>query len=222
MNEVTIQGRILRKYTGRNVIILTLYVESPGPTKEETRVNFPTVLFNRAERKMVDQFDKNDFVNITGTIKVRGIRNEETGRLEYQQFVRGYLVSTVRSEMSEKFNADLGGRFDYINESLIEGEIIDINTRHGVINILINPTDEKFNISLTDFAPNQDSFMRKYTKGTKICVKSEIQTSRKEYEDGRVEFYENIVVSYLDKKREPRKVVPSAPIDDPISALEEE
>lgn len=215
MNEVELQGRILRKWEGRNVSIINLFIEAEGSTRDNMRVNFPAVLFNYVDKEKLNDFKEGDFVNITGTIKVRTIRDGD-GQSRYQQYVKGIMISHVKNEMSEKFGTDLGGRFDYINESLIEGTITNANTRNGVINLLVRPTDEKFNVSLVSFVPNQDAFMRRFTTGSKVCIKSQIQTSRKEYEDDNVRFYENVVISYIDKKREPKEPVI---MDDPTEGL---
>ncbi len=202
MNEVQLQGRIFSIWEGRNVAIVKLFIEQRLPNKE-TKVNFPEVLFNRSDWSLLEDFSEGDFVHISGTIKTRTIINRETQRPLYQQFIRGGLISHVKNEMSEKFGCDLGGNFEYINESLIEGIITEINNRNGVINMLVKPDGERFNVSITDFAVNKDLFMSRFTVGSKVCIKSEIQTSRKEKEDG-VRFYQNVVVSYMDKKREPR------------------
>ena len=216
MNEVTLQGRILRKWDGRNVSIITLFVEAENSTKDNMVVNFPTILFNYADKSKLKEFKEGDFVNISGTIKVRNVMEKNSDQPHYHQYVKGILISPVRSEMSEKFDADLGGRFDYINESLIEGTITNINSRNGVINMLVRPNDEKFNVSVVSFSPNQDAFFRKFTIGSKVCIKSEIQTSRKEYDDSNVKFYENVVIAYIDKKREPKK---TEVMDDPTQDL---
>ena len=212
MNEVEIQGRIMDMYEGRNVTIIKLFVESDGPTRDEKRVNFPTIIFNYLDKSIIGAFKKNDFVNVKGTLKVRTefetIQDPATGRTfrrtNYHQFIRGLNVAPMRNDMSEKFNTELGGYYDFKNEVLIEGELTEINDRHGVINMLVRPTDEKFLVSITSFAPNHDFFMSRFTVGSKVCVKCEVQTQRKERADGSVVFYENCVVSYIDKKREPR------------------
>lgn len=216
MNEVTLQGRILNIWRGQNVSIVTLFVEQSVPNGE-TRVNFPNILINNTDISMLDGFKKNDFVNVVGTIKVRreeiyepkpNEANTYIKRIRFDQYIKGILFSHVRTEMSEKFDVDLGGKYEYLNETLIQGTITNVTTRNGVINLLVKPDGEKFNVTIVDYAPNKDAFMRKFTNGSKVCAKCVVQTARKEKEgQEKATFYENLVVSYIDKKREPKKPV---------------
>ena len=189
MNNVELQGRIHNIYTGKLVTIITLIIKGK-------RKNYPQVIFYPSEKELVEGYEKGDYVNISGSVKVRG-RQTEDGKNYFEQFIRGYVIYPVKSEMSEKFHRDLGGSYEYINEILISGKIVSSNNKNGVLNLLVKPNEESFNIWLTNFMVNPSKAMNKFNKGDEICIKCEVQTIKKEKEGEKAKYYENLVVKYM-------------------------
>ena len=189
MNVVELQGKIQNIYTGRNVTIVTLFIKGANN-------NFPQVVFNASERGLVENYKKNDFVNIVGSIKVRGKRTED-GKLYFEQFIRGYLICPIGNEMSEKFKMKLGGDYEYKNEVLLNGTITSVNEKNGILNFLVLPEDEKFNVLAFNYVSNLDRIKSKFTVGTNVCMKCEIQTARKEKENQKAKFFQHLVIKYM-------------------------
>ena len=153
-------------------------------------------MFNASERGLVENYKKNDFVNIVGSIKVRGKRTED-GKLYFEQFIRGYLICPIGNEMSEKFKMKLGGDYEYKNEVLLNGTITSVNEKNGILNFLVLPEDEKFNVLAFNYVSNLDRIKSKFTVGTNVCMKCEIQTARKEKENQKAKFFQNLVIKYM-------------------------
>lgn len=194
MNTAEIQGRISDVFVGRNVIIVTLFVEGK-------KNNFPQVVFNFPERALVENYKKGDFVNIVGSIKVRGVKTEN-GKNYFDQYIRGYTIFPVGTEMSEKFHKNLGGMYQYKNEVLLEGTVTAINNNHGVFNVLLKPYGEKFNVWCSNYYFNVDKMLQKYSVGDNICVKCELQTAKKVKEGEKPKYYENLILKYISAVNE--------------------
>lgn len=199
MNTVELQGRIHNIYEGRFITIVTLIVN--GTTNKGETVNFPQVKFTGQSREDVKNFKIGDYVNISGTMKVRSV-TQKNGHNYFDQFIKGQMIYAAQTDMSDKFNQSLGGQYNNINEVLIKGEIKSTNTDHGLISVMIVPDDEKFRLWMTTYIHDKDSFLKKYIPGTRVCVKAEIQTTRRE-KNGEVRFFENLIIKYLDIDNEP-------------------
>lgn len=190
MNTVELQGKISRIYNGRNVSIVQLYVRG------EKKPNFPQIVFHKRDRAVLFDFNEGDFVNIQCVVKTRGV--EEDGDRFYDQFIKGISIDKVKSEMSEKFGADLGGRFEYKNEVLIEGTITGISYRNGIANLLVNPTGEKFNIWMSNFTPNKEEYLKSHPIGSKIYAKCEVQTRVKKTAQNKNVHFQNIIIKHSE------------------------
>lgn len=191
MNTVEIQGRIRDIFVGRNVVIVSLFIEG-----EKNKHNFPQVIFNFPERMLVENYKKGDFVNITGCIKVRGVKSKN-GKNYFDQYIRGFTIYPVGTEMSEKFGKNLGGMYEYKNEILLEGTITAINNEHGVFNMMMKPYDEKFNVWCSSYYFNVDKMKDKFSIGDEVCVKCELQTVKKVKEGEKPKYYENLIIKYI-------------------------
>lgn len=190
MNTVEIQGRIRDIFIGRNVVIVSLFIKGE-------KNNFPQVIFNFPERMLVENYKKGDFVNITGCIKVRAVKKED-GKNYFDQYIRGFTIYPVGSEMSEKFGKTLGGMYEYKNEVLLEGTVTSINTKHGVYNMMIKPHDDKFNVWCSNYYLSSDEKTKdKFNVGDVVCAKCELQTNKKIKEGEKPKYYENLIIKYI-------------------------
>jgi hypothetical protein len=192
MNTVELQGRIYNIYKGKEVTIITLFIK-------DVRNNYPRIIFRGEKREDADKYQKGDYVFISGSIKVRSTFAKD-GTKYFEQFVRGYIIYPVRTEMSEKFNKDnLGGGHEYKNEVLIDGTIISSNIRHGVSNIIIKPTHEDFNIWVTCYDKDPEGTIGRYNADDKVCIKCMLQTTKREKGREKPVYYENLVLKYMSK-----------------------
>lgn len=189
MNKVELQGKIIRIFKGKSVSILTLFVN--GYSK-----NYPQIVFNYQDKDKVDNFKLGDFVNIIGTIKVRGLRGDN-GYQYYNQYIKGIEISPAKTDLTTIFGTDLGGRYTYVNDIQLKGTIGFNRNNNNVANIYVKPENDKFRIKLTSFERNPDEFLEKYPEGSEVYISAEVQTVRKEKDD-RVNFFENFVVKEID------------------------
>lgn len=197
MNSVELQGKITSIFNGKGITIITLFVKG-------TRNNFPQVSFIGADANLVKDFNEGDYVNVCGTVKVRGVTDKD-GNNYFKQFLRGYSICSIGTEMSEKFGKNLGGQYNYLNEILIDGEIKAVDNAHGVINLLVKPKDEKFLIRLTTYTRDPKAFLSKYIVGSNICVKCELQTEKKVSKD-KIRFFENLIIKNSDINEETKDI----------------
>ena len=142
------------------------------------------------------EFNSGDYVEAEGIIVTRYTKDKgEKKKPEQRIFAND--VRLLRSEMSEVFDASLGGGFDLTNTIYISGEIVFISNR-GFINIGIRPEGQKSVILLTYFTKNRAAFIKHYKVGDFVYAKCEVQSSVKENE-GKHQYIERIIVQYIDK-----------------------
>ena len=202
MNKVLLQGQIVNIYKQEFFTAITLAIPNGSV------INYPSIYFYKNEKEMADSYKKNDYVNITGQIKVRGVKNGDKWYMK--QYIKGSLIYLVKNEMSEKFLCNLNGRYEYINEFLINGPIVKKEITNDVITIAIRPHNEKFNIYLRSYSKNH-SWYDEYKENDELCIKGLVQTLRRNNQYG-VQYYQNFIIEYSG--------IPASPeIDDPYNIL---
>lgn len=177
MNPITLKGQVSKIYVGNKNTIVTLFVRG-------RRINFPQVIFTGKNRDLIDGFAEGDFVTVSGSLKTRGIR-QENGRILHTQFIRGEEI--VLADEPED------GKFQYENEAIINGEIVRAEASNNMITLLVRLDGEKFNVWVFNYIENAEDMLSEYPVGSVISAKCEIQTVRKEIR-GEVKFFENVVV----------------------------
>lgn len=195
MNNVELQGRIHDIYFGTNFTIITLFI------KRGDKANFPQVVFYPSEKSLVEDYKKNDYVNITANVisaSVKETGKDNTPNLRFKQILKGLVIYPVRTEMSEKFHRDLGGNYEFKNEVLISGTVVKTANRNGFFSILVNPTDEPHNIWLSSYFLNAEKSVERFTVGSEVCAKCEVQTFRKQKDNQKANFYQNLHINYID------------------------
>lgn len=178
MNTLELQGQISKIYHGRNNSIVTLYTRG-------RRANLPQLVFTGRSRNLLDEFAEGDYVRISGSVKTRGERIGDEGRILHTQFLKGEEIEAVDYVDGEAF--------PYVNDVIINGEIIRATTDRSMVTLLVRPDDEKFNIWLFQYVENPDEAVLEFEVGSRISAQCEIQTVRKEIR-GEVKFFENVVI----------------------------
>lgn len=189
MDTVELQGQIHKIYEGNRNTIITLFVSG-------IRNNFPQVIFMLSDRDKVSSFVEGDYVHINGVLKSRGIK--EDGTNSHNQFIRGTEISKIVVNCDE-LERDEGGRIEYINSVLLNGEIVLSTVGHNLVNILVRPDGEKFNVHLVKYTNDLDKTMEQCKVGYRISAQCEIQTVRKRIK-GEMKFFENAVVKQLNTR----------------------
>lgn len=204
MNNVELQGRIIRIYNWKNLSIVKLFIRNQGKPGSPTLRSFPGIIFTQSDKAVLFDFQEGDYVNIQGALKVRWVDEEnaeqqKNRKHKYEQYIRGYSIEKVGSEMSEKFSTNLayGGRHEYKNEILLKGTIRNMKQTNGITRILIQPDGEKFNLWITAFLKDYAAFQTQYPTGANVCLKCDVQTTRRELPDGKKRNFENIVMRYV-------------------------
>lgn len=181
MVKITLQGQVSRIFKGRRNDILTMYIRG-------RRINFPQVVFTGKARELLEGFAEGDFVKITGSLKTRGER-QESGRILHTQFIKGTDITLV-DEPEE-------GAFPYVNEAILDGQIMRSSADHGMVTLLVRPDDEKFNVWVFKYDSDADKALEELKPDSKISAKCEVQTVRKEI-SGEVKFFENVVIKDIN------------------------
>lgn len=178
MSTVVLQGQISRIFNGKRADIITLYVRG-------RRTNFPQVIFTGAGRGLLEGFKQGDYVNITGTLKTRGER-QESGRILHSQFIKCTDIALAE----EVDNVD---DFQFINDIVVDGSIVKSSVGEKMITLLVNPDGERFNIWVFKYCEDPEAEIGDFEPGSKISAQCEVQTSRKDIR-GEIKFFENIVI----------------------------
>lgn len=181
MNAVTLKGQISRIYEGARNNIVTLYVKG-------RKINFPQIVFTGKNKNLIDGFEKGDYVEIAGVFKTRGVRQEDD-RILHMQFIRGEEISIID-------NVEEGNE-PYENDGSLTGEIVRAIEGRNMVSLLVRPDGERFNLWAYKYVEDPSEFMDKFTVGSRISAKCEIQTARKEI-NGEVKFFENLVIKEED------------------------
>jgi hypothetical protein len=140
MNKFECQGKITRIYEGDGATIVTLYLK--GERADEN----PSFFFIGNIRDTVKSFKEGDWVNITGKICIRTMK-DENGHNYFEQFARGTAIKKAENEMTVLFGKEMRGQFNYKNLILIEGIVLSCTERHNVLTFLVQPLDEKATLS---------------------------------------------------------------------------
>lgn len=90
MNTVELQGKIVSIYNGKNVSIVTLFV------RNRDSVNLPQIVFTKKDRPMLFDFQEQEFVNIQGSMRTRGVEDAD-GKSHFEQYIRGMSIEKVGS-----------------------------------------------------------------------------------------------------------------------------
>ena len=193
MDTIELQGQIHKIYKGERNTIITLFVSS-------IRNNFPQVIFMKNERDKISSFIEGDYVHIDGCIKTRSIK-ESNGTQSHCQFIRGMEISKVNVVNNDELYREEGEKkeIEYINSVLLNGEIVSSTLGHNLINILVRPDGEKFNINITKYTNEPKKALEQCQVGYRISAQCEIQTVRKIIK-GEMKFFENIIVKQLNTR----------------------
>lgn len=192
MNSATIQGKITDIYKGKQVSIVTVVVKGMD-RRNNVKFNYPQILFRGNSRIFVDECKKGDYVTVMAEVKSRQITNKANSNKRYfDQYLNGIAITPASNEMSEVFNTELRGPFTYKNEIYIEGSFISAIERNNTLGVLIRPDEDDFNLYCVSYI-EKDRY-KELKKGTRICVRCEMQTSIKERE-GQKNFLKNLVIT---------------------------
>lgn len=192
MNKVELQGKIIRIFEGRNRTIVTMFVDGYGK-------NYPQIVCNGEMRNKIKEYGVGDFIHVDGTIKVRTLTNED-GTRYYNQYIKALDIEPALSDLEKNFGLDVKGTAEYINKVFISGRNIFTIGNNNVSSIVVNTPDDRFNVQLTAFR-DINGFETEYPKDVTVFIRGEVQTTRKEAEDG-THFYENFIVKDIVKSEE--------------------
>ena len=193
MDTIELQGQIHKIYNGKRNTIVTLFVSG-------AKNNFPQIIFMVNERTKISSFTEGDYVHILGCLKTRGIKNPN-GTQSHCQFIRGMEISKVNVVNCDELyrEEEEKGETEYINSVLLNGEIISSTKGHNLVNIVVRPDGERFNVNITKYTNEPDKVLTQCQAGYRISVQCEIQTVRKIIR-GEMKFFENIVIKQLNTR----------------------
>lgn len=212
MNSVVIQGKVNDIFNGRQVTIATIVVRSIDK-RSNVRFDYPQIFFRGNSRAFIDDYKKGDYITVTAEVKSRQVTDDE-GRRHFDQYLSGIAAAPASNEMSEVFNTSLRGPFTYKNEIYLEGDFVSAYDRgNNVTGVLIRPDENDFNLYCVSFGDAE--FYKNLERGTKICVRCEMQTSIKEHDSKRI-FLKSLVITNFGI---PEKSRPSDPSRDDMRQL---
>lgn len=196
-NEVTVSGVIVHKYATAKATTLTI------STGRATKVpNYPKVVFfNDLAKEADEKFELYDNVTITGN--VQSSRRVREDRIYYTQSIFGESISSTPKAMELAFGVEDGGDRYTQPKNLIKiaGSIVDIATpSKNLVRINIRTMKNGRQSSVRAFYFTQDvgQVMADFRVGDNICAIGNIQTNKKE-KDGKVNYYENVVLKEVQK-----------------------
>lgn len=196
-NNVTISGVIVHKYVTDKATTLTI------STGRATKIpNYPKVVFfNELAKKADEEFELYDNVTILGNIQSSRRINENN--IYYTQSIFGESIEKTPKAMEVLFGLDNSGEHHIPPKNLINiaGVITNIATpSKDLIRLNIRTVKKGRTSSIRAFYFTRDvgEVMAKFRVGDNICAIGNIQTNKKE-KDGKMSYYENVVLRELEK-----------------------
>lgn len=191
INDVTLQGVIVYKFSAPKVTILTI------ATGNSTNVpNYPKAVFFGPLKEQADTFEKGDCVKVTGNIQSSKRNPEIKNQVLISVFAEG--IEAAKTAMEEAF--DIEGNFvQYKNEFKLSGAVVSVDiAASNILNITVR-TDKNGRpsfVKLTKFLRGKNSI--DIHPGEFVYVLGQIQTHKSETENG-TNYFQNYVISEIKK-----------------------
>lgn len=204
-NKVVLTGQIVHAFDAGPVTLINLMVNIAG--KGIDNANFPSISVNK---KMIKDFRKGDFVTIEGYIRSRQVKDLESrrGSVKKQNIVAESIQLAAVEPIAAEFGADfkgfivggVGAEIQQMNQVILVGECSNIKKigtnilYFTVRSVTTMPSGVKAanEITVSYFTRNQEEDIKKLISFGKIYVLGNVQTKRKETENGII-YFENIV-----------------------------
>ncbi len=193
INDVVLQGSVAYKYSTPEATVLTMIVG--GATNVS---NYPKVVCFGEAKKQADEFEKGDFVKVTGNIQ--SSKRKPKVKNQSLESVFAESVEKAKSVMEEAFEVD-GHFVSYKNEFKIGGEVTATECLTGnICNITVKTTKNNrlSFVRLTKFVRSTEDVVLSIAPGDYVYVLGHIQT-RKKTENGVSQYYQNYVISEVKK-----------------------
>ena len=193
INEVVLQGAVAYKFSNAEATVLTLIV---GGTTNVS--NYPRVVCFGETKKQADQFEKGDFVKVTGNIQ--SSKRKPKIKNQSLESVFAETVEKAKTDMEETFSVD-GHYVSNKNSFKIGGEVTGTESLAGnIYNITVKTTKNNrlSFVKLTRFVKSTEDVTLSVNPGDYVYVLGHIQT-RKKTENGVTQYFQNYVISEITK-----------------------
>lgn len=209
-NNVFLRGVIIAKRTfGSNhlqVKVRTKRQSFHPKDQNQFFYDYNNVNFSGNEeqiKKLFDEFQLNDHVDITGTIS-QTIKRRNDGKQESVQRIDGKTITLTKRILEEEFGLKSGAYLQNENRFVLEGLVSKVNVYgKNVLGINVRTfVDEKENNVSTVYFVNTDSIKDKFKVGDMVCVVGNIQSNKKTYDEEKTEYFTNFVVDGIALKEQ--------------------
>jgi single-stranded DNA-binding protein len=193
INEVVLQGSVAYKFSTSEATVLTLIVN--GATNVS---NYPRVVCFGEAKKQADEFEKGDFVKVTGNIQ--SSKRKPKIKNQSLESVFAESVEKAKTVMEETFEVD-GHYVSYKNDFKIGGEVTATECLTGnIYNITVKTTKNNrlSFVRLTKFVKSTDDAVLSIAPGDYVYVLGHIQT-RKKTDNGVSQYFQNYIISEVKK-----------------------
>ena len=191
VNEITIQGRLVHKYSAEKATILTINAGRSGASSD-----FPKVVFFGDAREEAAKHDTGSFVKITGNIQ----SSKKKPNIKNQVLVSifGETIGPAETQLEKDFSVP-GVYAPIVNHFRLAGNIVsvDIPSKNIVrFTVKCYKNGHPSFIPLVHFTKNPTRVVAEHLPGSFVRAYGSVQTSRTE-KNGVTHYHQSYVATEL-------------------------
>lgn len=191
MNEVLLQGRMMKLYKGERFYAFNMLASGDGAHKCYPRV----YVFDKDLMNYIDS-------HFEGDASVRVMGHIQTNK-DHPTHIVAYDIAPTKRIFADQFGVNKGMLERDENSVAIKGEITHIfepetnGTRICLVTIKTVDENERVNYPVVTLFGRDASNLESIKEGAEVCFLGKVQTHRSEDKNGEMKFYESFVGSIV-------------------------